>query len=126
MRQVPDLPIEKSSIFAALDKVAFYRRRLPHWQPEGVPIFLTWRLHGSLPAQSIRGPSGITEGQRFAIADREMDLAATGPTWLKVPEVARAVADVFFLFASKWQIYDLFNWVIMSNHVHLLLQPLKP
>src|SRR5437588_8171297 len=29
--------------------MTFYRRNLPHWQPEGKPIFLTWRLFGSLP-----------------------------------------------------------------------------
>src|SRR5437588_11773829 len=29
--------------------MTFYRRILPHWQPEGKPIFLTWRLFGSLP-----------------------------------------------------------------------------
>src|ERR1035441_76866 len=25
------------------------RVTLPHWQPEGAALFLTWRLHGSLP-----------------------------------------------------------------------------
>ncbi|GEM_PF-6234726 len=28
----------------------WYRRNLPHWQPGGVPFFITWRLSGSLPA----------------------------------------------------------------------------
>jgi len=27
----------------------FYHRNLPHWHPAGRAIFLTWRLHGSLP-----------------------------------------------------------------------------
>ncbi len=27
----------------------FYRRTLPHWQPPGASIFITWRLQGSLP-----------------------------------------------------------------------------
>lgn len=31
----------------------FYRRRLPHWQPDGATIFFTWRLHGSLPREAI-------------------------------------------------------------------------
>src|ERR1700736_4160188 len=47
------------------NSTSFYRRRLPHWQPEGVPIFLTWRLYGSLPrGMSIHG-SLTTEGKRF-------------------------------------------------------------
>ncbi|MEK7277378.1 MAG: hypothetical protein AAB427_08520, partial [Chloroflexota bacterium] len=31
----------------------FYRRRLPHWQPPGATIFITWRLYGSLPREVI-------------------------------------------------------------------------
>src|ERR1022692_4643065 len=29
--------------------MSYYERNLPHWQPEGAALFLTWRLHGSLP-----------------------------------------------------------------------------
>ena len=29
----------------------FYRRNLPHWQPEGAALFITWRLYGSLPRE---------------------------------------------------------------------------
>src|SRR6266851_3973849 len=32
--------------------MAFYRRNLPHWHPEGASIFLTWRLYGSLPVDA--------------------------------------------------------------------------
>jgi len=33
--------------------MTFYRRRLPHLYDIGQPVFLTWRLHGSLPANRI-------------------------------------------------------------------------
>src|SRR5580692_12734495 len=37
-----------------------HRRRLPHLYPEGVPLFLTWHLHGSL--RSLRAkPDRIRE-----------------------------------------------------------------
>jgi len=38
----------------------YYERRLPHWQPKGVDLFITWRLHGSLPPDRpiLVGPSG--------------------------------------------------------------------
>jgi hypothetical protein len=26
--------------------VSYHERHLPHWQPEGAALFLTWRLHG--------------------------------------------------------------------------------
>src|ERR1039457_6313812 len=29
--------------------MAEYRRRLPHFHPDGEYLFVTWRLHGSLP-----------------------------------------------------------------------------
>jgi hypothetical protein len=32
---------------------SFYRRHLPHWQPTGGTIFLTWRLYGSLPQEAL-------------------------------------------------------------------------
>jgi hypothetical protein len=32
---------------------SFYRRHLPHWQPAGATIFLTWRLYGSLPQEAL-------------------------------------------------------------------------
>ncbi len=108
--------------------MSFYHRRLLHWQPEGASISLTWRLHGSLPKGSIQSVvSGqFAEGKRFVALDRQMDLARTGPTWLKHPAVARAVVDTLFLAASRWELYELFAWVVMANHVHILLAPHKP
>jgi putative transposase len=104
--------------------MSFYRRRLPHWQPDGASIFLTWRLYGSLPRQG--APRAISEGQRFRALDRQMDLACTGPTWLRDPRVARAAADTLFLGASRWRLYELFAWVVMANHVHVLVAPHRP
>jgi hypothetical protein len=31
----------------------YYRRNLPHWQPKGEEYFITFRLAGTLPAESI-------------------------------------------------------------------------
>jgi hypothetical protein len=33
-----------------------YERRLPHWDVIGTPLFVTFRLHGSLPAKRIFPP----------------------------------------------------------------------
>ena len=105
----------------------FYRRRLPHWHPEGASIFLTWRLHGSLPHHSEwLLPPKATDGQRFVAMDRMMDRAATGPTWMKDPRVADCVAETIIRGEREWGLYELTSWVVMSNHVHLLIDPLKP
>jgi REP element-mobilizing transposase RayT len=108
--------------------MTFYRRRLPHWQPEGASIFLTWRLHGSLPRSTelAAARGNATEGQRFAALDHLMDRAVTGPAWLKDPRVATCVVETLFRAEKQWQLYELFAWVVMCNHVHLLLNPHKP
>jgi putative transposase len=102
--------------------MSFYRRRLPHWQPEGVPIFLTWRLYGSLPhADRTVASDALTEGRRFLLLDQQLDSANSGPMFLKYPEVAASVAKTLFMAARKWELYELLAWVMMSNHVHVLL-----
>ncbi len=134
MRQVPDLPTgnpavnESSAIVGTPSGVSFYRRRLPHWQPEGFPIFLTWRLFGSLPRTSevLGRPATATQGQRFVTIDRWMDRATTGPMWLGDPRIAQSVIETISTRADQWGLYDLFAWVLMSNHIHMLMHPRKP
>ena len=104
--------------------MSFYRRKLPHWDPGGKPIFLTWRLFGSLPAATFPD-SHLTEGERFRDLDRQMDCASSGPMWLKDPRIAACVVETLFVAETEWELYDLFAWVVMSNHVHVLLGPRK-
>lgn len=106
--------------------MTFYRRRLPHWHPHGAPIFLTWRLEASLPRSMSMFESLSSEGERFLAIDREMDRASSGPTWLKDPRIASSFVDTLFIAEKKWKLCDLFAWVVMSNHVHVLLRPNKP
>ena len=54
-----------------------------------------------------------------------MDRASTGPIWLKDPRIAVAVQNTLLAGAEQWKLFDLYAWVIMANHVHLLLQPHK-
>ena len=102
--------------------MSFYKRRLPHWHPEGAPIFVTWRLFGTLPV----GQAGSlpTEGRRFLAQDRRLDLAESGPRWLQQQTIAACVAETLLLGERVWRKYDLWAWVIMTNHVHVLLTPL--
>src|SRR5580704_807074 len=104
--------------------MSFYRRKLPHWQPDGAPIFLTWRLFGSLPRVNL--PASLTPSEKFLLQDRQLDAATSGPMYLKDPQVAAAVAETLLVESNHWKIFDLFAWVLMSNHVHVLLQPNKP
>ncbi len=71
--------------------MTFYRRNLPHWHPRGSEIFLTWRLHGSLPKQIAAPKPDSSPGEIFAHYDRILDGARTGPLWLQDPRIAECV-----------------------------------
>src|SRR5262249_1451896 len=101
----------------------FYRRRLPHYHSIGQPIFLTWRLHGSLPANRYF-PEASTCGQAFVEMDRLLDDCVTGPSFLRRPEIAAMVVDSISYHANQLERYQLHAYVIMPNHVHLLITPL--
>jgi putative transposase len=103
-----------------LSPKAEYRRRLPHHHPDGAFLFVTWRLHGSLPAVQ---PEVIypTPGHAFVAEDRALD-RASGPRWLKDPRIAGLVQESIIEGESE-QLYELGAWVVMPNHVHMLLLP---
>jgi putative transposase len=103
----------------------FYQRNLPHWQPEDCTLFLTWRLHGSLPkgfAEDLRKWNHEPRTQ-FLNADHMLDSASTGPLWLNDPEIACCVKRALQHGAELGH-YVLRAYVIMPNHAHVLLDPL--
>jgi REP element-mobilizing transposase RayT len=102
----------------------FYRRHLPHWQRANSALFITWRLHGSLPRKI--QTSYLKEknpGKRFLLMDRELDRARYGPTWLKDARLAKIVMDSFNHSAEHLRLHRPSAYVVMSNHVHILLWP---
>ena len=104
-----------------------YRRRLPHIHPEGRSLFLTWHLHGSLPATQYPPPSKkLSAGQAFVWIDRYLDRTRKGPLFLRIPEVAQLVADAVIHHDAELEHYKLEAFVIMPNHVHMLIDPLVP
>jgi putative transposase len=110
------------------NQMAYYERNLPHWHPKGKAIFLTWRLCGSLPAtfrKQIATPSSRKAGEVFALIDRELDRANLGPKWLARARVAQSVIDGMQKGAFLGR-FDLLAYVVMPNHVHILLEPHAP
>jgi REP-associated tyrosine transposase len=122
----------------------FYKRKLPHWQPDGAALFLTWRLKDSLPKSALnrieqtrellrreteRAGEFVTDRKirhfkkLFALADDLLDRAQDGPLWLKLPSVASMVQDA--LLNRYSELYGLWAYVVMANHIHILMQP-KP
>ena len=105
-----------------------YRRKLPHWQPDHVPIFVTWRLWGTLPArrQTGRNAASCSQGEEFAAADRELDSFTRGPLWLNDERIAVSLAQAILIGETELKFYQLHAWSIMPNHVHLLITPRVP
>jgi putative transposase len=123
----------------------FYQRHLPHWQPPGATLFVTFRLADSLPQSVIEELQAMDrqrEAARRRIKDdgerrRQMDLesrrafgrwdtalglAQSGRRWLAVPGVAEVVVEA--IHYRDGQVYDLTAFCIMPNHVHVVCTPL--
>jgi putative transposase len=109
-------------------KERYYERTLPHWQPEERDLFLTWRLSGSLPAKvmaALRASKTKELGKRFREYDLELDRGSSGPFWLKESRIA-AVIVAGVQAAKAKGLCRVHAWVVMPNHVHLLIAPLAP
>jgi len=125
---------------------SFYRRRLPHIQPEGATFFVTFRLAGSLPADVVerlcyereqseqllaqiedpaeRGRQADLHSRRwFGKWDEFLDKASSGPTHLANPRIADMLAESIHYRDGK--VYDLEAFCIMPNHGHLVFKPFE-
>jgi REP element-mobilizing transposase RayT len=128
--------------FRGLDpsgRVRIYRRHLPHWRQEGVTYFATFRLADSLPQDKLRELKAIRERWRLQHGDEptpqewerllhvlmvrvEMWLdQGTGSCLLQDSDARHAVAQALHFFDG--QRYELGSYVIMPNHVHVLVRP---
>ena len=103
-----------------------YRRNLPHWHPEKTAIFITWRLYGSLPAKRPKEHKQDSAGKRFAALDAALDASQQGPLWLKNRNIAGQVTSAVHHGAVTLKFYQLHAFVVMPNHVHLLITPYVP
>jgi REP element-mobilizing transposase RayT len=115
------------------------RRNLPHWFREGATYFITFRLGDSVPAGVLRQwraeqeewlrvnpephtPAQLDEKEHLFSETREAFLnAGHGSCALKRDDVADIVEAALKHFDGDR--YDLGDWVIMPNHIHLLVTP---
>ncbi len=105
--------------------MTFYHRHMSHWQPQGQDLFLTWRLYNSLP-EGFHPPKNIeTNGKVFVAYDRALDRAQTGPRWLKDPRIVQWVLNALHA-AQQSNLLTLRSYVLMTNHVHVLIAPQAP
>jgi REP element-mobilizing transposase RayT len=124
----------------------FYRRNLPHIQPEGATLFVTFRLANSLPGEVIERlkiekedmekrisqiadkserEKQLDHAQRrfFGKWDEALDKSSIGDNHLSNPQIADLVAESLLFRDGK--VYDLEAFSILPNHAHLVLSPLE-
>lgn len=101
----------------------YHERRLPHWDVTGHPLFVTFRLHGSLPRGRDFPPAHVSSGRAFAALDRLLGRSISGPVFLERTEIAQMVVQALEDGEFRFRRYELHAYVVMPNHVHLLVTP---
>ncbi len=84
---------------------------------------MTWHLHGSLPQHRFPPAHKANAGAAFVWMDRYLDAARGGPLYLRQGPIAALVEASIHFGAQQLKHYDLHAYVIMANHVHLLVLP---
>ncbi len=105
----------------------YSRGYLPHFDEAGTEQLVTYRLADALPRevvlkieeQVVLGASASKRARSREAVDAWLD-AGHGCCFLRIPELARSVIDA-------WRYYDgtryrLLAWVVMPNHVHVLVR----
>ena len=57
----------------------------------GQPLFITWRLHASLPGHRLFPNWSVTSGKAFVAMDRLLEECRSGPLHWSRPEIAPVV-----------------------------------
>ncbi len=70
--------------------------------------------------------AGTDAGERFARAERFLDGNAVGPHWLADRRVAQDLTHCILHGDQQLDFYRLGAFVVMPNHVHMLLEPKVP
>ena len=122
----------------------FYHRHLPHIQPPGAALFITFRLKDSLsqavvdelmaeqektehalsriadPVERAR-QAYLEERRMFGKWDAALDVNQGDRRWLEDTRVAQVVVDSLHYRDGK--VYDLEAFSVMPTHVHLVCTP---
>ena len=119
-------------------------RYLPHWTQEGATYAITFRLADSVPADVAQSWRDARQAifdraaqEKRELTDNERNKLQTlfseriesyldaghGCCFLKDARVAKTVQDAFRHFDGER--YKLVAWVVMPNHVHVIIRPLN-
>ncbi len=124
----------------------YYKRHLPHYQPEDATFHVVFRLAGSLPYHVVEElreerdrlrdllQTGVRNEELASLLRKEewgyfrrfdalLNGTSTGPHWLRKPEIAEIVKEAMHYRDQKF--YDLIAFSIMPNHVHMIVENIR-
>jgi REP element-mobilizing transposase RayT len=122
------------------EQKTYYRRHLPHYQPEGETFHVIFRLAGSIAVSVLeefqRERYGVQangvknetarliflrryRGRYLERIEAMLDGGTRGPFWLNKPEIA-AIVNEAIRYRDEDE-YDLIAHTIMPNHVHIII-----
>ncbi|MEI7645112.1 MAG: DUF1156 domain-containing protein [Chloroflexales bacterium] len=114
---------------ASRPRTTWHRTHLPHFEAGNVAQHITFRLADSLPSAVLVGWESelaqLTETKRDVERRKRIETyldQGHGSCALRDPRIATIVADALSYFDGTR--YQLHEWVIMPNHVHVLMTPL--
>lgn len=104
------------------------RGYLPHFDGGAIPQSITFRLADSLPTVQLREWESELKVLRLQEAESERRRRieeyldkGTGEVWLARASIAKLVEQALLCFDG--QRYRLHGWVVMPNHVHVMITP---
>ncbi len=133
-------PVPPFTPFDPNAPLAIYGRQLPHWRQDGATYFITFRLADAMPQEKLKQwlqekaqwleehpephtPADQEEYHRqFTDRLQEWLDAGYGKCLLREPDVSKLVEDAFRFFDGER--YLLGTYVVMPNHVHVLVRPI--
>lgn len=71
-------------------------------------------------------PASRIAAKEFLRVDKLLDRAAAGPVWLKDERIAPLVVESLGHAAKTLESCELHAYVVMANHVHILITPREP
>ena len=96
----------------------WYRpRSVPHFDTPERPQFITFRLADSLPREVAVTRAGEGSQDYRRRIESALD-AGAGACWMARPELAEIVRDALMYGCGRT--HDLYAYVVMPNHVHVL------
>ena len=102
-------------------QVSYHKRKLPHIQVENMLHFITFRTYKSVDAyvKKISSLELDTKIKQYRL-DTYLDNSSNGAYFFS--EEIRLMREILFEFDRE--LYELFSFAIMPNHVHIVLKPL--